>query len=96
MAKSGKSENSYSVAEARNDLPGLIHAVDRRGPVKITRRGKPVAVLLSIDQYDRIAAPRPTFTEAYAAWRSSTRDVAVDRAHFERLRDRRPGRAVDL
>lgn len=34
---------SYSIAEARNDLPSILHDVERGGSVTITRCGKPVA-----------------------------------------------------
>ena len=89
---------SYSIAEARNELPGLIHDVERGGPVKITRRGKPVAVLLSVEEYDRIAPSKPSFAEAYEAWqRSVDKDqIAVEPDHFSALRDGSPGREVKL
>lgn len=88
----------YSIAEARNDLPSLIHAVELGRPVKITRRGKPVAVLLSVQEYERIAPPKPSFAEAYAAWKSSVAfdEIAVEPDHFTALRDRSPGREVKL
>lgn len=89
---------SYSIAEARNDLTGLIHDVERGGPVKITRRGKPVAVILSVQEYDRIATSKPTFAQAYEVWKSSVDfdEVAVEPDHFTALRDRSPGREVKL
>jgi prevent-host-death family protein len=89
---------SYSIAEARNDLPGVIHDVERGGPVKITRRGKPVAVLISIQEYDRLAVSRPSFADAYEAWKAGVdfAEVAVEPDHFAGLRDRSPGREVKL
>lgn len=89
---------SYSVAEARSELPELIHAVERGRPVKITRRGKPVAVLLSVREYERMASSRPGFAEAYEAWRASVdlAEVGVEPEHFAALRDSSPGRPVKL
>jgi len=89
---------SYSIADARNDLPGVIHDVAHGGPARITRRGKPVAVILSVHDYERITAGKPTFREAYEAWRSSVAwdEVAVPAEHFAGLRDRSPGRDVKL
>jgi prevent-host-death family protein len=74
---------SYSVAEARNDLSSILHDVERGGPVKITRRGKPVAVILSVQEYDRLTVPKPTFAEAYEAWKSSVDfdKIAVEPDH---------------
>ena len=89
---------SYSIAEARNDLPALIHEVERGDPVKITRHGKAVAVILSAEEYARIAPSRPSFPEAYEAWRRSVdlEQIAVTAEHFTSLRDRSPGRPVKL
>ncbi len=42
-----------SVAEAHNCLSQLLKQA-RRGPVTITRRGEPVAVLMSSDEYERL------------------------------------------
>ena len=42
-----------SVAEAKNQLPALIHAADGE-PVEILRRGKPVAVLVSSAAFERL------------------------------------------
>jgi len=85
----------YSIAEARNHLPAIVHEAERGKPVRITRRGKPVAVLLSIDAYERLARTRPDFWSALQAFRER-RDVSgldVDEI-FAGVRDRSPGRAA--
>lgn len=89
---------SYSIAEARNDLPGLIHEVERGKPVNITRRGKPVAILLSVQEYERLATSRPSFAAAHEAWKASVdfAETAVEPDHFAAVRDRSPGRDVKL
>ena len=43
-----------SIAEAKAQLTRLIHRAERGEAVRITRRGKPVAVLLSEDEYARL------------------------------------------
>ncbi len=43
-----------SIADAKNQLTRLIHQAEKGEPVHITRRGKPVAVLLSEDEYPRL------------------------------------------
>ena len=43
-----------SISVAKNQLTRLIHKAERGEPVHITRRGKPVAVLLSEDEYLRL------------------------------------------
>lgn len=49
-------EKSYSIAEARNDLASIVHDVEGASAVELTRRGRPVAVLLSVEEYRRLAA----------------------------------------
>ena len=85
---------SYSIAEARNGLPGIVHEVERAGQVEITRRGKRVAVLVSSAEYLRLTEGRRDLWEAIEQWRESvdwdvlgnTDDVWAD------VRDRSPGR----
>lgn len=48
----------YSIAQARDHLPGIVHEVERGAPVELTRRGKPVAVILSLQDYRRLSSGR--------------------------------------
>jgi prevent-host-death family protein len=41
------------VAEAHNRLSALLKKV-QKGPIMLTRRGKPVGVILSPEEYDRL------------------------------------------
>ena len=54
-----------SVTDAKNNLPMLIHRAESGAAIHITRRGKPVAVLLSEAQYARLTLTReqPSFWE---------------------------------
>lgn len=49
--------DAYSIAEAKNNLSGLVHEAEQGHPVRLTRRGKPVAVLISTEQYERLSKP---------------------------------------
>lgn len=87
----------YSIAEARDRLPGIVHEVEMGEPVELTRRGKPVAVVMSLPEFQRLRSRRPNFGEAVAAFRAS-----VDWSHGGwtdedsiGLRDPGPGREVD-
>ena len=55
----------YSLARARAELPGLVRAVERGTSVEITRRGEPVAALVSIAERDRLRSARPSFGAAF-------------------------------
>jgi len=89
---------SYSIASAQSHLPGILHDVERGEPVEITRRGKPVAVVLSIEAFRRMSGPKKGFAETYAAWRSSVTpdDLDVDTTYFDELRDASVGPDVKL
>ena len=49
---------TYSIAAAKNNLSVLVHEAEQGHPVRLTRRGKPVAVLISTQQYERLSKPR--------------------------------------
>ena len=87
----------YSVAQARNSLAALVHEAETGQPVRITRRGKPAAVLISDGEYNRLARQRPGFWKALEIFRSAIAAGAlVDDAAFDGVRSRNPGRDVRL
>ena len=45
---------SFSIADARAQLPKIIHAVETGDVTQLTRRGKPVAILLSLKEYEAL------------------------------------------
>lgn len=49
-------DDGHSIAEARNNLARLVHVAEDGEPVRLTRRGKPVAVILSVAEYERLRA----------------------------------------
>lgn len=48
-------EKKYSIAEARQQLPAIVHEAERAGAVRITRRGLVVARLVSEHEFQRLA-----------------------------------------
>ena len=87
---------SYSIAEARHHLAALVHELERKPFIELTRRGKPVAVLLSIQEYHRLLAKETNFWDAYVAFRNSVdlSQLQIEPDVFDGLRDRSPGREV--
>jgi prevent-host-death family protein len=68
----GKMTTTYSIAEARDQFAALIRdAEESKRPVQVTRRGQPVAVILSAEEYGRLLANQPErdFWTAYQTWR---------------------------
>jgi prevent-host-death family protein len=88
----------YSVAEARSHLPGILHDVEGGAQVEITRRGEPVAVLLSAADYRQLARGGPSFRQAYAQWRQTVdlQRIGLSRREIAAVRDRSPGRPVKI
>ena len=86
-----------SIAEARNHLPALVRAAERGAPVVITRRGEPVAVLVSTAQWERTQNGDVDFWQRLQDFRRSVqpRDLPT-RSAFQGLRSRSTGRAVKL
>jgi prevent-host-death family protein len=101
MSKSKKPttpRRSFTIAEARNNLSRLVRRSEELGPIGLTRRGQPVAVVLSQAEYDRLSAQDaqgPSFPEWVRQWREKYKDV-IDSENlgkvFENVRDRSPGR----
>lgn len=88
--------SQVSIAEAKNALTRLIHQVERGEAIHITRHGKPVAVLLSKEAYERLIAQEQQrdFWQAMEAWRAqeSFDWPELTPEEVDSWRDRSPGR----
>ncbi len=85
----------YSIAEARDRLAALVHEAECGRPAELTRRGRPVAVILSLDAYRRLAqSEQADFWSAYERFRESVdpADLVDEPDPFADVRDRSPGR----
>ena len=84
---------SYSIAEARNQLPSLVHEVEQGGPVSFTRRGHSVAVLISAAEYERLSKPKVDFWAGLLEFREKydLQELDLDGALID-TRDLSPGR----
>lgn len=91
-------ENQYTISEAKNRLTSIIHSVEKGPSVKITRRGKPVAVLLSIREYEKLGRKKQGFWNALDGFRNSAEksNISVTGDEFENLRDDSSGREVNF
>jgi prevent-host-death family protein len=89
-------KKTYSVAQARAGLPGILDDVDAGDAVYLTRRGHPVAVVLSTRSYERLTGGSGAFASTYAAYVARTRRADLDDSFVRGLRDRSPGRRVRL
>lgn len=85
-----------SIVEAKAQLTNLIRQAEQGETVHITRRGKPVAVLLSEDEYKRLHQEQKqgNFWNLISEMRSDPAFEPVDlpREEVDSWRDRRPVR----
>ncbi|MDX9785206.1 MAG: type II toxin-antitoxin system Phd/YefM family antitoxin [Desulfobacterales bacterium] len=91
-------EKQYSVADAKNSLTSIIHDVETGVPVKLTRHGKPVAILLSIREYDFLKKNKGSFWQLLMEFRNSMEKEGIDisDSDFAGLRDVTSGREVNI
>jgi prevent-host-death family protein len=95
--------SEVSIAEARDTLTRLIQKAEAGETVHITRRGKPVAVLVSEADYARLKPrrPRQSFTEFLEKWRAEIAKHPEDAPRgdeFENVRnyEESPNRKIDF
>ena len=81
---------SYSVADARANLPEILDEVEAGRDVHLTRRGRPVAVVLSQQRYQGLRGQHADFGDAYRDFvgRHAPEEVGLEADFFDSLRDR--------
>jgi prevent-host-death family protein len=86
----------YSIAEARDQLPALVHEAERGKSIKLTRRGKAVAVLISVADYERLSSGRSDVWSRLQEFRKKhdLSELNIDEI-FAGVRDRSPGRSFN-
>ena len=95
----GSMSDKHSIAEARRNLPKLVRVAEQGVEVELTRRGKPVAVLIGCKRFERLASSRRSFVTAYQVFtnESDLTELALDPDElFARQREKTPGRDVRL
>ena len=88
-------KKSYSIAEARNALGAVVHQAAAHGAVELTRRGKPVAVLVSTRAYAALRGEHSSFWEELTDLREAGIPEPLQ-DEFAQVRDREVGRDVEL
>jgi prevent-host-death family protein len=88
----------YSIAEARSNLPSIVDQAEAGQEIQLTRRGKPVAVVVSLRELERLRGDRSSFGDAYRRFlkKHPLREIGVEEDAFESTRDRGTGRKVSL
>lgn len=89
----------HSIAQARNNLPSLVKEAESGKAVELTRRGEPVAILVSRRQYLQLTSKHRRFSEAYQKFTHEfdLADLGIDPDElFSGARDETRGREVRL
>ena len=91
-------EKRYAIVDAKNKLTALIHSVEAGQPIKLTRHGKTVAVLLSIKEYERLRQKRRDYWRTLISFRGrmERERIFIENEEFENLRDSHEGRDVEF
>lgn len=63
-----------AISTLKNHLPEWVHKAEQGEDVQITRHGKPVAVIVSLDKYQRAFA-NPGLANVFKSWREQHPDA---------------------
>jgi prevent-host-death family protein len=88
----------YSIAEARASLPAIVDQAEAGQEIELTRRGKPVAAVVSVRELARLRGAGGSFGAAYRSFLDTHAldDVGLDEDFAASLRDKGAGRSVSL
>jgi antitoxin Phd len=78
----------WQLQDAKARFSQLVKAAQTEGPQEITVHGKPAAVLVSAEEYRRLAGPRLSFVEFMRASPLVGVDLDVQRSHSANRRVR--------
>ena len=88
----------YSIADARTNLPAIVDAAETGQAIELTRHGRPVAVVVSVRDFERLRDDRPRFGARYKTFLEthSLKSVGLDADFAASLRDKGAGRKVTV
>jgi prevent-host-death family protein len=81
-----------TIADAKNNLPKLIHAAQAGEDIHLTRHGRPVAVLISEDRYQQMLRAGKSVFHEIMKWREDHGSVELTDEEIESWRNRSPAR----
>ena len=83
-----------TIAEAKNNLSQLIYQLEADETIHLTRHGKPVAVMLSEANYQKLIHKNNSLYQAIQQWRTELKDeVALTETELNNIRTNSQERA---
>jgi antitoxin Phd len=80
-------QRQWSLQDAKNRFSAVVEAARNGVPQTVTKHGKPVAVVLSVEDYEKLtgkAAPqRPSFVEHLLAFPQGDGEFKLKRARLK-------------
>ena len=92
-------QQEFSISEAIRKLPTILNQIESGGmPISLTRRGKSVAMVVSIQEYERLHRKKEDFWDVFISFRQALEkeNIEFSDSDFENLRDTSSGREVSL
>ena len=86
----------YSIADARTSLAAIVDKAEAGQKVELTRRGRPVAVVISLREFERLHGRGRPFAKAYRAFVEEYPPSEIGVDDFPPPRDKDPGRKVSV
>ena len=74
--------HTYSIAEARHDLAHLVHQAEAGQYVQLTRHGRPIAVIISEYEFERLHGKTTGFWQAFQEFSKKFSTVTITRKDF--------------
>jgi len=68
----------WQLQDAKNQLSSVVKKASDEGPQIINVRGKPAAIVLSIEEYQRLTKPKTRLTDFFK--NSPLHDLELDRS----------------
>lgn len=67
-----------TIYDARNNFSSLVKIAEGGEPVELTRHEKPVAVIISYDDYEKLTKPKESFYDWLMKFREKNADLLDD------------------
>lgn len=97
MTKPKKSTKRYSIAEARDQLARVVHEAEEGAFIELTRRNEPVAVVISMQEYQNFRQDKGQFWDKLQHFlKNLGADEHLQPEDLKGLRDSTPGRIVEF